>query len=318
MADPDTPPDFHDDTILVQRADADLYVERVGPRAAPAVYYLHGGPGYSSHSFRELVGEDLERYLMLYVDQRGGGRSYGAGSADPAVLADDVRAVLDALDLGSVSLLAHGFGALIAVEVARLWPERVGRLVLVAPWFSMPLLAEDLLLAARRIRAGGVAADADEAQADTIGTSHGAGTSPDDGVLGGDPAAASDEAFSLVNPKALFDALQFPQASSRMHLEHADAEALLGPQEAEEPIGVWERDVLDVLPTLSVPVVVLAGRLDGTCFPRQVEAGLERMPWAQVSLFDAGHYPWLDDPEGFEAVLHEALAVPAAASRTPS
>lgn len=127
----------------------------------------------------------------------------------------------------------------------------------------------------------------------------------------GDPTAMADEAFALVNPKALFDALQFPHASSRMRLEHADAEVLLGPQDAEEPLGVWERDVLDALPTLAVPVVVLAGRLDGTCFPRQVEAGLERMPWAHVSLLDAGHYPWLDAPEQFEAVLHEALAVPA-------
>jgi len=295
MPDPDTPTTFHDDSILVQRSDADLYVERVGPDDAPAVFYLHGGPGYSSHSFREIMGEDLERYLVFYADQRGGGRSYGAGSADPSVLADDVRAVLDAVECEQASLLAHGFGALVAVEVARRWPERVERLVLVAPWFSMPILADDLLRAARRVLASGDGTFADD---------------PDDPPVG-DPSAKADEAFALVNPKVLFDALQFPQASSRMRLEHADAEALLGPQEAEEPVGVWERDVLDALPALTVPVVVVAGRDDGTCFPRQVEAGLERMPWAHVSLLDAGHYPWLDAPEAFEAVVHEALAVPA-------
>lgn len=298
MPDPDTPTTFHDDSILVQRSDADLYVERVGPDDAPAVFYLHGGPGYSSHSFREIMGEDLERYLVFYADQRGGGRSYGAGSADPSVLADDVRAVLDAVECEQASLLAHGFGALVAVEVARRWPERVERLVLVAPWFSMPILADDLLRAARRVLASGDGTFADDPD------------DPDDPPIG-DPSAKADEAFALVNPKALFDALQFPQASSRMRLEHADAEALLGPQEAEEPVGVWERDVLDALPALTVPVVVVAGRDDGTCFPRQVEAGLERMPWAHVSLLDAGHYPWLDAPEAFEAVVHEALAVPA-------
>lgn len=298
MPDPDTPTTFHDDSILVQRSDADLYVERVGPDDAPAVFYLHGGPGYSSHSFREIMGEDLERYLVFYADQRGGGRSYGAGSADPSVLADDVRAVLDAVECEQASLLAHGFGALVAVEVARRWPERVERLVLVAPWFSMPILADDLLRAARRVLASGDGTFADDPD------------DPDDPPIG-DPSAKADEAFALVNPKVLFDALQFPQASSRMRLEHADAEALLGPQEAEEPVGVWERDVLDALPALTVPVVVVAGRDDGTCFPRQVEAGLERMPWAHVSLLDAGHYPWLDAPEAFEAVVHEALAVPA-------
>src|SRR5690606_6127835 len=199
MPDPDTPTTLHDDSILVQRSDADLYVERVGPDDAPAVFYLHGGPGYSSHSFREIMGEDLERYLVFYADQRGGGRSYGAGSADPSVLADDVRAVLDAVECEQASLLAHGFGALVAVEVARRWPERVERLVLVAPWFSMPILADDLLRAARRVLASGDGAFADDPD------------DPDDPPVG-DPSAKADEAFALVNPKVLFDALQFPQA----------------------------------------------------------------------------------------------------------
>lgn len=307
MAEPT--PSFFDDAIMVRRADADLYVERVGPAAAPVIYYLHGGPGYSSHSFRELMGEDLELYRVLYADQRGGGRSYGAGSADPRELADDVRAVLDALEETSVTLLAHGFGALIAVEVARRWPERVARMVLVAPWFSMPLLADDLLRAARRLHGEGSPRRlADPPDMEAV---------PADAPAG-DPAAAADEAFALVNPKVLFDTLQFPHAAARMRLEHADAEALLGPQEVDEPVGVWEVDVREALPGLACPVVIVAGRQDGTCFPRQVEAGLERMPAALVSLLDAGHYPWLDASEEFDAVLREALAVPVTPSETPA
>lgn len=307
MAEPT--PDHFDDVILVRRTDADLYVERVGPAAAPVIYYLHGGPGYSSHSFRELMGEDLEHYQVLYADQRGGGRSYGAGSADLGVLADDVRTVLDVLEVTSTTLLAHGFGASIAVEVARRWPERVERLVLLAPWFSMPLLADDLLRAAYRLHGEGSPRGLDDPpDVEAV---------PADAPAG-DPAAAADEAFALVNPKALFDALQFPHAAARMRLEHVDAEALLGPQEVDEPVGVWERDVREALPGIACPVVIIAGRQDGTCFPRQVEAGLERMPGALVSLLDAGHYPWLDASEAFDAVLREALAVPATHHDSPA
>jgi len=68
---------FLDEIFNVELPDADLYVERVGPADAPAVYYLHGGPGYSSHSFRDLMGDELEAYQVVYADQRGGGRSYG-------------------------------------------------------------------------------------------------------------------------------------------------------------------------------------------------------------------------------------------------
>src|SRR5690606_3907994 len=73
---------FFDQIVNVERADADLYVERVGPDQAPVVYYLHGGPGYGSHSFRDLMGDDLEQFQVIYADQRGGGRSYGSGAAD--------------------------------------------------------------------------------------------------------------------------------------------------------------------------------------------------------------------------------------------
>lgn len=50
-----------DDAAHVVVPGADLYVEQVGRPDAPPVYVLHGGPGYSCHALRELLGEDLER-----------------------------------------------------------------------------------------------------------------------------------------------------------------------------------------------------------------------------------------------------------------
>ena len=282
-----------DDTFNVSRADADLYVERAGPKDAPVVYYLHGGPGYNSHSFRDLAGEDLEAYQVIYADQRGGGRSYGSGSADLSVLASDVAAVLNGLEVPQATLLAHGFGALVAVQTALAFPELVNALVLVNPWLSMPLLARDINRTAVRLTTGEGADPADEQD--------------DDGYTG-EPAQLVDEAFSLVNPKNLFDALQFPSPSSRLRLEHSDADTLLGPSEEDEPVGVWLLDQLPHLAEVTQPIVVLVGRQDGTAFPSQAEATLQRLPEALVSIVDAGHYPWIDDPEAFTPLLHEALA----------
>lgn len=282
-----------DQILYIERGDADLYVERVGPPQAPVVYYLHGGPGYSSHSFRELVGEDLEAYQLLYADQRGGGRSYGVGSADLQLLAGDVAAVLDALELGGVTLLAHGYGALIAVEAALRHPELVTGLVLVNPWLSMPLLARDINRAAVAMASGQPPEP---------------GGAPEEQEPVGQPEWLIDEAFSLVNPKHLFDALQFPSPASRLRLEHSDAEALFGPAEEDEPVGVWQLDLLPRLPMLTQPVIVLAGQQDGTAYPTQIEAVLAGLPDSLVSLMEAGHYPWLDDPETFTPLLLQALA----------
>ena len=47
-----------------------------GPNSSIPTFYLHGGPGYNSYAFEKSVGKLLENKLkMVYVDQRGGGRS---------------------------------------------------------------------------------------------------------------------------------------------------------------------------------------------------------------------------------------------------
>ncbi len=289
------PADYLDRPLNVERTDADLYVEQVGPRNAPVVYFLHGGPGYSSFSFRDLLGDELDAFQLLYADQRGAGRSYSAVPAQPELLADDVRAVLDALEIDRASLLAHGFGVQVAVRAALAAPGRFERLVMVNPWLSMPMLAREL-----QRRAAMEAGRPEEAL-------------PPESALADpdslDPEALVDQAFSLTSGKALLDLMQFPDPSSRLRLEHSDATALFGPQEAAEPEGIWQLDVLPELAGLTLPVVLLVGAHDATAYPAQAEAALGRLPNALVSLLDAGHYPWIDDPETFVPLLHDSLRV---------
>lgn len=289
------PTRFLDRPLSIERADADLYVEQVGPDNAPVVYYLHGGPGYNSFSFRDLVGDELEGFQLLYADQRGGGRSYSEAGFDVDLLADDVRAVLDALEVPRASLLAHGFGAQVAVRAALATPERFDRLVLVSPWLSMPMLARELQRRAAH-EAG----------------RHEEGLPPENALAEPEalePGALVDQAFAWTSAKALFDLMEFPDPSSRLRLEHSDTTALFGPQEAPELEGVWELDALPLLSELALSTVLLVGTHDATVYPAQAEAGLERLPDALVSLLDAGHYPWIDDPETFVPLLHDALRV---------
>lgn len=282
-----------DAPITVRTENADLYLEQVGPQDAPVVLYLHGGPGYGSFSFRDLVGDDLARYRMIYADQRGGGRSYAGGPFGLDDLADDVATLLSALRLERATLLAHGFGAQVAVRAARRHPHHVAQLVLVNPWFSMPLLARTL-----QRRAAHLAGRPDDAL-----PSEAALAEPD--AL--DPDEVADRAFGLVDPKALFDALEFPSPASRMRLEHADAVAQYGPQSADAPDAMWQQQVLGELDASLPPTVVLFGTRDGTAFPDQAEAGLARLPQATTALLETGHYPWIDDPDAFLPLLEEAL-----------
>jgi len=283
-----------DEVYRLDTPDAELYFELVGPPDAPVIFYLHGGPGYNSHSFRDLVGDDLGDYRVIYADQRGAGRSLADTGADlgVAAMAADVLAILDALRLPRATLLAHGFGATVAAEVARRAPERVKRLVWVNPWIDMPALARTLQLSAAQL--GG--REVDETDLAEL-----------------PPAERVQEALAAGGGKGLFDTLLFLNAGSRMRLEHTDAELFAELQESvlEGWQNIWELSAdLEALRPFAHPTVVILGRRDRSCYPRQAERVLSGLPHALVSLLEAAHYPWLDEPEAFSETLHQAMQLP--------
>ncbi|MEM6429925.1 MAG: alpha/beta hydrolase [Deinococcota bacterium] len=296
---------FQDDASRIPVDGAELYVEQVGPPDAPIIYYLHGGPGYNSYSFRDLMEDDLQEYQLIYADQRGAGRSRAetlASSLDVSVLAEDVAAVAEALELPPLTLLAHGFGAQIALETALQSPELVKRLILVNPWVDMPLLARVM-----QRHAAFMSGNTDEAL-------------PAEDMLEGDPdpALVVEQAVMWVGGKELLDTLQLPKPSSRLRLEHSDSEALVTMEALGQfyiaddddslvDIPLWSLSKQDALTSVRVPVVVLLSQDDKTAYPEQAEVILKAMGEALVSVLEGGHYPWLDDPETFSTLLTEIM-----------
>ena len=294
MTDTELGETFIDTAYRLEAEGAELYLEVVGPPDAPPIFYLHGGPGYNSYSFRDLMGDELERYTLIYADQRGAGRSPTLNREDNALnleqLTDDVVAILDGLELEQTTLLAHGFGAMVALGVAKQYPERVTRLILVNPWVDMSLLARAMQREAARL-----SDHEDElSQADEM-----------------TPAERALQATSWLGAKQLFDAMEFPKVGSRLRLEHADAESFAGLAESV-PTDPTSADIwaLNVDPTgVMHSTVILIGKDDKTCYLDQAERILSAMPHALTSLLDAGHYPWLDDPETFTSLLHEVMGL---------
>jgi len=90
-----------------------LFVEDVGD-GFPLVV-LHGGPGLDHTGFRPYLDALGDEFRLLYVDERGQGRSE---RVDPTTLslerfARDVDLLAEALELESFALLGHSFGAII-------------------------------------------------------------------------------------------------------------------------------------------------------------------------------------------------------------
>jgi proline iminopeptidase len=90
-----------------------LFVQELGS-GFPLVV-LHGGPGMDHTMFRPYLDPLAEDFRVLYVDQRGQGRSE---RVDPATLtlevfARDVGLLAEALGLDEYAVLGHSFGAIV-------------------------------------------------------------------------------------------------------------------------------------------------------------------------------------------------------------
>lgn len=114
--------------------NVNLYVEDLNPEGNKTIVFLHGWPG--SHELFEYQFNQLPQmgYRCIGIDQRGFGRSdkpFTGYNYDR--LSDDVRCVIEALELKDVTLVGHSTGGAIAIRyMARHNEYGVSKLVLCA------------------------------------------------------------------------------------------------------------------------------------------------------------------------------------------
>jgi proline iminopeptidase len=111
-------------------------------RSNPALILLHGGPGASEAALFRHYDADLERrFLVVYWDQRGAGRSFDDDIPPQSMTIAQFERDLDQLvDLvrrrfhkRKVVLLAHSWGAVLGTRYAAHHPDKVAAYVAVAP-----------------------------------------------------------------------------------------------------------------------------------------------------------------------------------------
>jgi pimeloyl-ACP methyl ester carboxylesterase len=243
---------------------------------------LPGGPMRASAYLGDLGGLTAHRRLAL-LDLRGTGDS--AVPADPATyrcdrMVEDVEAWRTHMGLEHMDLLAHSAGAALAMLYTARYPRRIRRLVLITPnpsALGMRTTPEDRLAAAR-LRAG-------------------------------EPwfAQAFPAFRAWLAGEADFDDVFLPFFYGRWD-DTARAHAAADAEQTNE--AACDRYFLDgaftpvetrtALATLTAPVLVYAGEVDGGPRPALARRTAEAFPNAECAVQPgAAHYPWLDDPERF-------------------
>ena len=131
-----------------------------GPTAAPPLVLAHS-LGTCAEVWEPQIEVLARSFRVIRPDMRGHGLTEATpGDYSMDLLADDLIAVLDALDLGAVHLGGISIGGMIAQHVAARHPARVASLILADTAMAIPppsLWHERIA----QVRAGGIASVAD-------------------------------------------------------------------------------------------------------------------------------------------------------------
>ena len=272
------------------RDGVSLWIEDVGDPDRLPLFVLHGGPGLDHQHMRPWLDPLSREVHLLYVDERGQGRSE---RVDPATLsldvfARDVDLAAEALGVERFVLLGHSFGAVVATHHA-LEYSTASAYVISGGADSSEALGEDVAASLAALGEGGAAIARSWEQEQTV--------------------ESDEELAELMR-------VQMP-----FHFHHEPPAGF-----AEET--VWSPEVLrhfaragygdfDFVPNLSrvrEPVLVIVGEHDRTTTPRAarvLHAGIEGSALAIVP--DAGHMSFVEAQDVYlEAVLGFLRTLPRA------
>jgi len=116
---------------FVDNHGALIYYKVLG--RGPTLMILHGGPGASHDYFLPYLLPLMRTNRLVFIDERGSGRSSKFEDAKQYTIAnmvEDVEAVRETLHLGKVSLLGHSFGGALAQAYALKYQKNLSHLIL--------------------------------------------------------------------------------------------------------------------------------------------------------------------------------------------
>jgi pimeloyl-ACP methyl ester carboxylesterase len=212
-------------------------------------------------------------YRAVAWDMPGYGHSAPMDSYTPKGLADACTALLDGLQAGPVTIVGHGMGAMVALEVAVRAPAWVQRLVLVAGGPPLDAAAQTVWVAPRL-----QALDAGHSMAEM--------------------------AENIVREGCGERALPEGVRLARHALEQVPAPVY---RRALQALPMFQRGA-EHLAQVHVPALLVSGAQDRCTPPEALQALAHVLPDARyLELPGVGHWPQLEDPEAFDGALLDFL-----------
>ncbi|MEO6699918.1 MAG: proline iminopeptidase-family hydrolase [Jatrophihabitantaceae bacterium] len=283
-------------------ADGQTWYRITGELAANAerapLVVVHGGPG-ATHDYCLAMAElAADGRAVIHYDQFGCGRSSHRPDWDPSrwtvqLFIDELAALIDQLGLTSYHLLGQSWGGMLGPEFVLAHPDGIRSLSICDSPASMQLWIE----AANTLRAQ-LPAEVQQ----TLTEHEDAGT-----IDSPDYAAATTVFYDrhvcrvVPNPPEVAASFQALEANPSVYL------AMNGPTEFHVTGSLKPWSVIDRLPGIRVPTLVVAGEYD-EAMPLVWQPFLDQIPDVRSHVFaDASHMPHVEQPAEFLQVVGDFL-----------
>ena len=258
----------------------ELYVEKAG-KGAPCVF-LHGGPGYWSKSFQYYAHDLLENDLeMIYLDQRGCGRSEYGSDYSLYRLLTDLEELRESLHIDEWYLMGHSFGGILAVNYAHRFPNRTKGLILSNTTLSMTHSFE------HQMKAG----------AELLGVEG-------ESFTGWSSMDKYYEMMTRLIEQDVYFTFQYRNLANKEKMDLIDQEGLVSDPQFHYHVFSSEEyfhDFTRMTQEITKPVLVLAGAYDDAVGPEHYK--MFRFPRAEVQVLEGAHHPYIENRHAFQQAI---------------
>jgi proline iminopeptidase len=290
-----------------------IYVEEVGTKGGRPIVFLHGGPGSGSQVLHRTLFDPARDHVFL-VDQRGAGRSHPYLSCDAnttAHLVGDLELIREHFGVDKWMIVGGSWGSTLALAYAERHPERVTALVLRALFLGTDeevrwafvegpqIFRPDLFEAfCQRLRP--------DERADPLAAYIARLTGPDgpERTLAAHAWNAYERALSELAPKhaaipeAVSEGARLPPTPI-IEAHYIRSSFFLRPDELLSNAGRLQ----------NIPGVIVQGRYDLLCPPKNAHAIAVAWPAARLEIIDhAGHS--MTEPGVMEAMRRAITELP--------
>jgi proline iminopeptidase len=274
-----------------------LWYEVRGKEGGRPLVMVNGGPGFD-HTY--VLCSDAwdvlaKKRRVVFYDQRGNGRSSPLAPGQSCTLADqiaDLDAIRAELHADTIDLLGHSWGGYLVMAYAARHPERVAHLLIVdsaAPkWTDTEFIFKNIYPEAidhqNRL---------DFAQSV------------------GDSASGYESLVEYMRMLCLSDAKRddFVSRIATYRFSRSVNETLNA--------DLSKYDMWPLLPTLTMPTIVMTGRYDFNVAPSTAWRIHNAIPKSRWEVFEhSGHLPYFEEPEKFVQVVERFVGSPLGVERS--